>query len=67
MPVVAQVQLRRNCAMSPCQLASFHATLVAFSFLIGIGFVLYGAWFVLLFAQELRHALANISVPIAGA
>lgn len=42
--------LKRNCALSPRQLALFYATLVALSFLIGTGFALSGAWLVLPFA-----------------
>lgn len=42
--------LKRNCALSPRQLALFYATLVAVSSLIGIGFALTGAWLVLPFA-----------------
>lgn len=42
--------LKRNCAMSPRQLAMFYATFVAISLLIGGGFALRGAWLVLPFA-----------------
>ena len=49
--------LKRNCALSPRQLALFYASLVAVSFLIGIGFALMGAWLVLPFAGAEMVAL----------
>jgi len=41
--------LKRNCAMSPRQLAKFYAAFVAITLLIGAGFTLRGAWLVLPF------------------
>lgn len=48
--VPRQWLLKRNCALSPRQLALFYATLVAVSMLIGAGFASVGAWLILPFA-----------------
>lgn len=45
-----QWMLKRNCALSPRQLALIYASLVAVSTLIGVGFAWMGAWLVLPFA-----------------
>jgi uncharacterized membrane protein len=52
--------LKRNCSLSPCQLAFAYAVLCMMSFSIALLFVLQGAWFVLGYA-----ALEMIAVAFA--
>jgi uncharacterized membrane protein len=49
-PVAREWLLKRNCAMSPRQVAFFYLTLVLVSLLIGLVFALVGAWLILPFS-----------------
>lgn len=57
--------LRRNCALSPRQVAFFYLTLVIVSLMIGTGFALLGAWLVLPFSGLEMLAL-GIALVVHG-